>query len=216
MAPAKFKFDTEFLDAGDRVSNAARARQKKTLSQDEIDQICARARAEGMKSGEARALEAVAAETRNLAAAVRQALASSHDDVEAVREEAAGIAFAVAKKIAPAALDALPAADVELALREAIHQAIGEPRIVLRASQRVVEALDERIAEIAHEEGFEGRVVIAADPAIRGADCRIEWRGGGAERSQAAIERALDELIARRFSQSPDRPLSPNSSSTEE
>ena len=30
--------------------------------------------------------------------------------------------------------------------------------------------------------------MIAADPAMTGADCRIEWRGGGAERSEAAIE----------------------------
>jgi len=35
---------------------------------------------------------------------------------------------------------------------------------------------------------------------ITGADCRIEWRGGGSERSEAAIEAALDALIARRFS----------------
>ena len=42
--------------------------------------------------------------------------------------------------------------------------------------------------------------MIAADPAIRGADCRIEWRGGGSERSEAAIEAALAALIARRFS----------------
>jgi flagellar assembly protein FliH len=41
---------------------------------------------------------------------------------------------------------------------------------------------------------------MAADPGISGADCRIEWRGGGSERSEAAIEAALDALIARRFS----------------
>jgi flagellar motor switch protein FliN/FliY len=35
--------------------------------------------------------------------------------------------------------------------------------------------------------------------AHEGADCRIEWRGGGAERSEAAIEAALDALMARVF-----------------
>jgi len=64
----------------------------------------------------------------------------------------------------------------------------------------VAEALQPRIAEIAQEEGYEGRVQISADPNIRGADCRIEWRGGGAERSEAALEAALAELISRRFS----------------
>jgi flagellar assembly protein FliH len=42
--------------------------------------------------------------------------------------------------------------------------------------------------------------MIAADPAMTGADCRIEWRGGGAERSEQAIEDALTALIAHRFS----------------
>jgi flagellar assembly protein FliH len=195
-----FKFDTEFSSGGDRVSLAARARAKKSLSADEIDQMCARARAEGMKAGEARALEAVAQGTRDVAVVLRQALEQSHNEIEQVREEAAQIAFAVARKLAALALDALPVADVEQALREAIHQAIGEPRIVLRAAPRVIEALNERIAGIAHEEGFEGRVIVSADPAIKGADCRIEWRGGGAERSEQAIEQALAELIARRFS----------------
>jgi len=195
-----FKFDTEFSDTGDRVSLAARARAKKSLSADEIDQMCTKARAEGMKSGEARALEAVAQATRDMAQVLRQALETSHAEIEQVREEAAQIAFAVARKLAALALDALPVADVEQALREAIHQAIGEPRIVLRASARVIEALKDRIAAIAHEEGFEGRIIASADPAIRGADCRIEWRGGGAERNEQAIDQALAELITRRFS----------------
>lgn len=200
MTPAKFKFDTEFCSDGERVSVAARARAKKTYSQEEIDAMCAKARLEGTRAGEARALEAIAAGTSDVADAVRRALAQTHDEIERVREEAAWLALAIARKLAPAALEAVPLADVELALRSAIHQAIGEPRIVLRAAARVVEALEGKIAGIAHEEGYEGRILIGADPAINGADCRIEWRGGGTERSQAAIEQALRELIERRFS----------------
>ena len=202
MAPAKFKFDTEFHNDGDRVSLAARARVRKTMTAEEIDQMCAQARSEGMKAGEARALEAVAQGTRDVAGILREALARTHNDIEYVRQEAAQLAVAVARKLVPLALDALPSADVELALREALHQGIGEPRIVLRANPRVIEALNGRIDEIAHEEGFDGRVIAAADPALKGADCRIEWRGGGAERNQAAIEQELAAIIARRFSHS--------------
>ena len=204
MSPSKFKFDTEFLDGGEQISLAVRARSRKMYTQEDIDQICAKARAEGMKVGEIRALEAVAQGTRDMADALCQAVARTNVEIEQVRREAAEIAFAVARKLAPMALEALPVADVELALRDAIHQAIGEPRIVLRASTSVLEALGSRIDEIAHEEGFEGRVIVAADPAIKGADCRIEWRGGGAERSEAAIEQALATLIERRFSNSPN------------
>jgi flagellar assembly protein FliH len=199
MTPAKFNFDTEFRSDGDRVSMAARARAKRLLSQDEIDQMCARARAEGMKTGEGRALDLVAHGANEAGRALRELVARIHEEVEILRRDAVEIAFAAARKLAPMALDALPSADVERALREAIHQAIGEPRIVLRVSARVAEALDGRIAKIAQEEGYEGRIILGADPAIKGADCRIEWRGGGAERSEAAIADAFAQLIERRF-----------------
>jgi len=131
---------------------------------------------------------------------VRAALDTSHGEIEALRDEAARLALAMARKIAPAALAALPAGDVEIALRQAMHQAIAEPRITLRAAPAVIEALEPRLSDIAHEEGYDGRVLIAADPTMTGADCRIEWRGGGAERSEQTIEEALSALIAHRFS----------------
>ena len=118
----------------------------------------------------------------------------------AAQHEAARLALAMARKIAPAALAALPAGDVEIALRQAMHQAIAEPRITLRAAPVVIAALEPRLTDIAHEEGYEGRVLFAADPAVTGADCRIEWRGGGAERSEQVIEEALSALITHRFS----------------
>ena len=198
-AKAKFTFDTEFRPAGDVVSEAARIRQKKTLTVEELENLCARAKQEGTQGAQVRATENVNQTLAAIVIAIRAALDQSHAAIEELRAEATELAFAAAKKIAPAALKALPAADVEAALREAMHQGIGEPRITLRAAPDVVAVLETKVAAIAHEEGYEGRVMIAADPAIRGADCRIEWRGGGSERSEAAIEAALDALIERRF-----------------
>ena len=197
----KFTFDTEFQGEKDRPSEAARGRQKQTLTFDEIERLQAEAHAAGADNAQARATEGVERTLAALTIAVRAALDTSHAEIEALRDEAARLALAMAKKIAPAALTALPAGDVENALRQAMHQAIGEPRITLRAASAVVEALEPRLTDIAHEEGYEGRLMIAADPAMTGADCRIEWRGGGAERSEAVIEEALTALITRRFSQ---------------
>ena len=95
------------------------------------------------------------------------------------------MAFAVARKVARAAVASFPNAEVEVALRDAMHQAIGEPRILLRTPPAIAEALAPRIADIAHEEGYDGRVQISPDPTLKGADCRVEWRGGGAERAEA-------------------------------
>ena len=202
MNARKFTFDTEFAGAENRPSPAARARAKQTLTTEELDNLAAQARVEGESQASVRAAEALDRSVAALTIAVRAALDTSAAEVEALRVEAAHLALAMAKKIAPAALAALPAGDVEIALRQAMHQAIGEPRLTLRAAPPVIAALEPRLSDIAHEEGYDGRVMIAADPMIKGADCRIEWRGGGSERSEAAIEAALDALIERRFSTS--------------
>jgi flagellar assembly protein FliH len=199
-AANKFTFDTEFRGQSDVVSDAARARQKKTMTAEEIDALKAEAEALGSQAAQVKAAENIERTIGALTLSLRAALDRSRAEIEALRADAALLALAAAKKIAPAALAALPAGDVENALREAMHQAIGEPRITLRAAPEVIAALEGKVNAIAHEEGYDGRVMLAADPLINGADCRIEWRGGGSERSEAAIEAALDALITRRFS----------------
>jgi len=200
MNARKFTFDTEFVAAEDRPAPTARARQKKTMTVEELEALEASARSEGENHASVRAAEQLDRTIAALTIAIRATLDISHAEIEAVRAEACTIALAMAKKIAPAALAAMPTGDVEEALRQAMHQAIGEPRITLRATPDVAALLEPRLADIAHEEGYEGRVMIAADHTMRGADCRIEWRGGGAERSEQMIEDALSDLIAHRFS----------------
>jgi flagellar assembly protein FliH len=196
----KFTFDTEFAGSENRQAPAAQARQKQTLTIEELENLKTLARHEGASGAQIRAAEALERTIAALTISVRAALDTSHAEIEALRDEAARLALAMARKIAPAALAALPAGDVEIALRQAMHQAIAEPRITLRAAPAVIEALEPRLSDIAHEEGYDGRVLIAADPTMTGADCRIEWRGGGAERSEQTIEEALSALIAHRFS----------------
>lgn len=199
MNATKFTFDTVFANTRDFASDAAKARQRRSLTEGEIDRLCADARAEGMKAGEVRALEALEAAAREVTVAIDNALAKTTRYVEIIRAQSAEVAFAVARKVARAAVAAFPNAEVEAALRDAMHQAIGEPRILLRTAPTVAEALTPHIAQIAHDEGYDGRVQISPDITLKGADCRVEWRGGGAERAEAAIDAALDELMARHF-----------------
>ena len=170
----KFTFDTEFLGAENRPAPAARARQKQTLTTEQLDNLQASARSEGESHASVRAAEALERTIAALTISIRAALDTCHAEIEAVRAEAAGLALAMARKIAPAALAALPAGDVEQALRQAMLQAIGEPRITLRAAPAVAAILEPRLADIAHEEGYDGRVTIASDPHMTGADCRID------------------------------------------
>lgn len=197
----KFTFDTEFHAGGERRSAEAERRQKKTLTADELDHLQAAARAEGEGAAAARNAEAIERGICALTIAVRAVADQVKAEIEGVRAEAATIALAAARKLAPAAIAALPGADVEVALREAMHQAIGEPRLTLRACPEIAALIEPRLSDIAFEEGYDGRVHLTADPHFHGADCRIEWRGGGAERSFETIEGALAQVIEQRFSE---------------
>jgi flagellar assembly protein FliH len=198
---AKFTFDTEFVDGGDRRTAEAERRVKKTLTVEEIETLQAEAHAEGRSDATARNAEATERALAALVIAIRAASGEAEAEIEQVRAEAAAIALAAARKLAPAAIAALPHADVEAALRAAMHQAIGEPRLTLRAAPEIASLIEPRLADIANAEGYDGRVIVTADPQIAGADCRIEWRGGGIERSFETIEAALAQIIEQRFSE---------------
>ena len=208
MEPTKFTFDTVFSGDKDIASEAAIARKRQSLTQSELESLRRQAMHEGMKIGEVRALEAVAASAEDAVKAVREALARASTQVEQLRAEAATIALAAARALAGSALDAFAPAAVEDALRLALHQAIGEPRLTLRASADVAKALGPRLEEIAEHEGFDGKIALIVDPALANADCRIEWRGDGAERATAVIERALMSTAAQHFAQFQSSPIS--------
>lgn len=199
--PQKFTFDTEFRPEGDLVSNAARARQRRVFTQGEIDKMFAKARSEGMKAGQVRAAEATTAAVEQLCVTVRESMSAAQGQIDTLREEASHLSLVAARKLARHALEALPDGEVEEALREAIHQAIAEPRIVLRAAPNVIALLKDKLDDLAQELGYEGRIITHAEAGMRGGDCRIEWRGGGAERNTEHLEEAIGEVITRRFSQ---------------
>ena len=193
----KFTFDTHFGGAVETARPDARSR--KSYGAEEIEAIRNEAREEGRRDGDVRATQMVAASIGQIAAAVLAAIEAMDGEVEAIRAEASLLAVAAAKILAGAALSSAPEAEITEALHTALHQAIGEPRVVIKTTPELAQRIQERAAEIAAQEGYEGRLQFTPDTELAGADCRIEWRGGGVERTHGTIENALSELIARRF-----------------
>jgi len=197
MSTTRFTFDTVFADGRVVASEDARRRRRRSLTEADIESLRAEAYAKGVKAGEVRAVEAVAAAAREAAIAARNTFEAARGEVERLRIEYAELSLALARKLASFALASFPADEVEAALRQAVHHAIGEPRVWLHASAGVVEALSPRIAEIAQDEGYDGRIQLVVDNGLKGADCRLEWRGGGADRTLAALEASLEEIVKR-------------------
>lgn len=195
--PAKFTFDTHFDAGGPSKSEPARARKSYSLA--EIEGLREESREEGKKDGEVRAAQAIAASTARVAAAIHTAIQAMDAEIETIRAESAALALAAARKLAGAALRSAPEAEIAEVLKAALHEAVGEPRIVVKTAPELSAAMEASVAALAAEQGFEGRIQFAPDAALSNADCRIEWRNGGIERAYKVIDDGLAELIARRF-----------------
>ena len=71
------------------------------------------------------------------------------------------------------------------------------PHVEVRIAGDIYEVAKSQLEEIARARGFDGRLMLTADPAMAPGDCRIEWADGGVIRNQAATVTAIDELVGR-------------------
>ena len=62
---------------------------------------------------------------------------------------------------------------------------------------RLYDAARVKLEEIAQQTGFEGRLVMLAEPDIAEGDCRIEWADGGVTRDRAAAQALIAETVHR-------------------
>ena len=111
--------------------------------------------------------------------------------------EAVDVAVAVAKKLCSELVAAEPLGEITSLVKDCFSQLVSTPHLVVRINEKLYEAARERIERLAKQSGFEGRLVILAEPEIDTGDCRIEWADGGVVLERAAIEAKINELVGR-------------------
>ena len=194
-APAKFLFDMDFSDkARERPSTAS-----------EIVQKIASAEARAYRDGyEAAQREAKAESERRTVLALEEigiaikAIAARFSGIEGRMEtEAVDVALAVARKLCGALIAAEPLGEVTRLVGDCFSQLVSTPHLVIRINDALYEATRDQIERLAKQSGFEGRLVILAEPEIETGDCKIEWADGGVVLERAAIEARIDELVGR-------------------
>ena len=62
---------------------------------------------------------------------------------------------------------------------DCIHKLHREPRLVVRVSADISDEQQAEIHGLADRHGFTGRIVVLPEPALKGANCHVEWAGGG-------------------------------------
>jgi flagellar assembly protein FliH len=196
-APAKFLFDNDF-SAPDRS-------REKAATAAEIAQKIATAEARAYQAGfDAGQREAKAESDRRVALAMEEiniavrGIAAGIGNIEARMEtEAVDVAIAVARKLCADLVAAEPLGEIVALVKDCFSHLVATPHLVVRINDALYETARDKIERLAKQNGFEGRLVILAEPDIANGDCRIEWADGGVVLERSAIVAKVDELVGR-------------------
>ena len=196
-APAKFLFDMDF-GAPDKT-------RERAPTSVEIAQKIAAAEAHAYRSGyDAAQREAKAESDRRTALAMEEiniaikGIATRFSGIETRMEtEAVDVAVAVVRKLCSALIANEPLGEITGLVSDCFSHLVSTPHLVVRINDSLYEVTRERIERLAKQSGFEGRLVILAEPEIVTGDCRIEWADGGVVLERAAIEAKINELVGR-------------------
>jgi flagellar assembly protein FliH len=194
---SRFSFDTVFGEDGEVVRNTPRQRPKTSFTPEEVEAVRQEAFAQGAQNAEAAANAALANALKIAAAQAAELLKRQDAQLAAIRAEASQLAVDAARHVAGHALAQSPLSEIAVTLSRALHEYHDEPRLVVRLNPALSAPLQARLPGLIETEGFIGRVVVAGDTALRGADCRIEWADGGLERDTGKIFAALEAEIQR-------------------
>ncbi|WP_291684903.1 FliH/SctL family protein [Bradyrhizobium sp.] len=196
-APAKFLFDMDF-SAPDKT-------RERPATATEIAQKIATAEARAYRDGhEAGQREAKAESDRRTALALEEigigikAIAGRFSGIETRMEtEAVDVAVAVARKLCSELVAREPLGEITGLVRDCFAQLVSTPHLVVRINDSLYETAREQIEKLAKQSGFQGRLVILAEPEIDSGDCKIEWADGGVVLERAAIDAKINELVGR-------------------
>lgn len=196
VAPAKFLFDVDF---------SAPDRREKAATTAEISAKVAAAEARAYRAGyDAAQQEARAESDRRAALALEEiaisirVIAARVNGIESRMEtEAVDVAVAVARKLCAELIAREPLGEITALVSDCFSHLVATPHLVVRINDELYDAARTQIERLAAHAGFEGRLVILAEPTIATGDCRIEWADGGVVMDRAAIEAKISELVGR-------------------
>ena len=196
MGASKFLFNVDFgRDAAEDAKVPAAAHAA----------ALAEAEARGYRNGlaAAEAKERTEAERRCAAAFEQigrtlQVFSASLSAIERKLEaEAVEVAFAVARKLAPALVEREPHGEIAALATGCLSELRSVPHVVVRVNEALHARIQPELEHIAQVSSFDGRLVVMGETEVAPGDCRIEWADGGIVRDRAAIESSIGDAVAR-------------------
>jgi flagellar assembly protein FliH len=193
-APVKFLFEDDFASG-----HAAPGKRMITAAAHEV--ALTRAEADGFRKGMNAAEAKIEGRASEAFERIAQAIATMAQELSSLEarleSESVEVAVAVARKLAPQLIAAEPLGEIAALAASCFHQLVAAPHVVVRVGEQIYEIAQPRLEQIAQLHGFQGRLVVIAEPGMALGDCRIEWADGGLSRDRAATEAAIGEAVSR-------------------
>jgi flagellar assembly protein FliH len=192
--PAKYLFDEDF-SSGTKPTITLVEHERRRADAESV------AYRDGFAAGQQQAQQEIAQRAANALTLIADRfgkLDRSLAGIEArLESEAVEVAVAVAAKLAPELIARQPLAEISALATECFQHLVKTPHVVVRIGPDIHDIAKGKLEEIAHERGFEGRLVVLSEPAMAAGDCQIEWAEGGVTRDEAATLRMINDAVAR-------------------
>jgi flagellar assembly protein FliH len=195
-AQAKYLFDQDFAAVNPAEKPVAAAEHVVKLGEAESKGF-SDGFAAAEKEGHSVAARRTAAAFERIGDALDRMARGLSDIERRIETESIELAAAIARKLAPELVLREPFAEIAALATECFRHLTAAPHVVVRVNDALHETARAQLEEIARTRGFEGRVVVVAEPEIATGDCKIEWADGGVIRDAAKTDLAISNAIGR-------------------
>lgn len=186
----KFAFETEFTPDGGVLSRAP-----PKFGQAELDAACTEAYARGTRDSVAQSEREIAIALQALADAASALLTRLDAESRTMRDEAARIALASARKIAGEALDAFGVERAAAAVEATMDLLRHQPRLIVKLAPEAAEQLGPRIAVMTETHAYAGAILVRPQSGMTAGEVVIDWSDGAIAISPDDAVNRIDALI---------------------
>lgn len=198
MKAVKYTFDNHFATSNSRTP-MPKAEPK--LDAKAVEKISEEAFHKGIATGKDQAIAETGHKISECLNQISQQLhmleGQEYKRRQAAKRDVARLAHIIGAKLASTLISQRPIAELEALVADCLETCQQEPKLVIRLNEDLVGPMTEKVEQMKRDQHFEGQIVLLGDPNIAPGDGRIEWNDGGAERSGAALNGVIENIVER-------------------
>ena len=116
---------------------------------------------------------------------------------DSINQETIKFAHAIMKKLAPQLAQGSELSEIENAIKNALSFLNKQPKVTVQISNKFIEPIQEKILLMTSRAGFDGELILIADPDMATGDCKLNWDSGEMEKSISNTWKQIDSIIER-------------------